>query len=169
MAAEQRSGINLNDLAQRLKRAVAAGATAPLVLAPEVARLASVWSEYRDEAGGVDLSTWLKRVCGKGWTLSWWLGLNESVEVIGEASRRILDYRVARWLIGKLKDPQELERAVSILRFEQKRNHGIPATKKMAERALRAEKLIPPATHQKCNRCRLLEKVIRELGGEVPE
>jgi hypothetical protein len=158
----------LNDLATRLKNAVTTGATAPLIVSEDVARLADQWDDYREEAGGVDCTTWLKKICGVGRDLAWWMMRHSAVEALGEASRRVVDHTVAVW-ITRMRRAPDLEKVMFVLRREQKRNHGIPITKKMAVTVLRAEKLIAPAQHKTCDRCKLLEKVIRDLGGEVPE
>jgi hypothetical protein len=168
VSAEQRAGINLHELATRLKNAVTTGATAPLVVAGDVARLAENWEDYRLEAGKVECTTWLQAICGGGRNLDWWLKRHEAVEKLGEASRRVVDHQVAVW-ITRLKAAPDLQRVMFVLRREQKKNHGIPLTKEMAVRALRAEELIERAKHETCGRCRILERVIRELGGEVPE
>ncbi len=167
MVAAQRPGLNLQELATRMKAAVSNGATAPLIVAQDVVQLAAHWDEYKQEAGGVECTTWLQSICGGGINLSWWSARNEAVERLGESCRRTTDHHVAVWAARKL-DDESIRRAALILRREQKQNHGVPISMMMARRVFRAEGLIGKVKHRHCERCRLLEKTIRELGGEVP-
>jgi len=168
MAAEQRAGINLQELATRLKNAVTTGATAPLVVAGDVARLAENWAAYREEAGGVACTTWIQGVCGGGRNLAWWMSRHEAVEKLGESTRRTTDHHVAVWLANKIPETEH-DRVALIMRREQKQNHGVPISMPMAKRVLRAEGLIDGSQSKKCRRCEQLEQLLEDHDIAVPE
>jgi hypothetical protein len=174
MAAHQKVGLNLQELAVRLKN-IGQHPCAPLIVASDVAYIDTHWADYRGEAGGKTCAQWVREV--SGFQLRWWIARHEAVMRLGEAARRILHHRVAVWVATHISE-DDYAAAIGVLRTEQRANHGIPVPWPVASKALRKAGLYQPPKRPKamCESCKrlrervaLLEQTIRDLGGEVPE
>lgn len=157
---------SLAQRADRLRRAQRASSTGPLLVAEEVVEIDAHWERlYRAEAGGVECTTWCRKALGK--SLDYYLRRAHAVSVLGEAVRRTVDHEVAVWLVSKLSDETREKAKLALIR-ECKKRDGHPLTYSMAQRTLRAMKLIDPQKHRHCKRCEQLERILEEHGIEVP-
>ena len=142
-------------------------ACGPLIVAHEVVDLADRWDAYREQAGGLDATTWLKR--NLNWYLAWFIERQRAVDKLGEAVRRWMHHEVAVYCSRNV-PAEDVREVVKQLRL---------ATKKAGENPLslpQAKPIIyevlgrrPGRQRRTCPRCAVLEALLREHGIEVPE
>lgn len=159
----------LADISSRLRSALAASDTGPLVVAADVMRLANEWDSYKAEAGGASCTAWLRKNVSKGRGLPFFAARDAAVQKLGESVRRQLHHEVAVWVVGSTPEAKWKD-IVTALTFARKRNAGSALTKPMAVRVVRGI-IGGQAKPRKvaCDRCAKLADVLRANGIDVPE
>lgn len=154
--------------ASRWRSALADAATGPLVIASEVMQLAADWESVREEAAGLDCTTWLRKQFGAGNSLAWFEVRARAVEKLGEACRRTIHHSVAVWVANNV--PEGHVQAVKLMLMrEAKANGGNPLTLRMAQPRVREITGRSEPKKKTCARCQELEKLLLENGVAPPE
>jgi hypothetical protein len=158
---------------KRWKKVMLDAATGPLIIAGEVVELANEWENHRDGAGGIDCTTWLRTVFGRGKGLGWFRHRHEAVVQLGEAIRRTIHHDVAIWVMNQV--PQNLQKkVVKMLTLECRDNGNNPITYQIAIPLIREQtgKAIKQRKRT-CKRCTylegLLEKNMIKFSLQIPD
>ena len=157
------SGETLAEISVKLRKAAAAGRTAPLVIAKSVVDLGGDWESYKCEAKGLSFSQWLVKACGRNY--AWWAKRAEAVHSLGKWSARQVDHEVAVYVISSV-EPKNREQVCFLLRSEFKARGDIPITKGAALKKIYAL-LKRRVASKECVECKRLRKVLKEHGIEA--
>jgi hypothetical protein len=156
----------LSTIGARLRSTMNASAAGPALVAQEVVRLGNKWDDYRDEAGGADCTTWLKKHVTGSKGLAWFERLNAAVETVGRGHANRMESEATLWVgqsLAAAHRPTVLERV-----SKQYRKNNSSCVTIWQVRRLAAE-FLSPRKAKVCVRCQQLEDAIVALGGVVPD
>lgn len=124
---------SLKDFSKRVRAALAAGDTGPLVVAADVISVAGDWERHREETGGLSCTSWLRKEFGPGHNLAWFTRRHEAVLSLGESVRRTMHHEVAVWIVDAVPADKHAE-VVMAVTIAAKKQHGVPLTPPQARR-----------------------------------
>lgn len=158
----------LGEKASRWKTAMRDRDTGPLVIAKEVVELAADWESYRQEAGGLDCTTWLRTQAFRpGEGLAWWRTRADAAVALGEASRRYMHHDVATYIYRTVPKDKWDEVKMALMRGAKEQN-GMPMKLTQARRVI-GTIIKRKSVKRACVRCAELEKVLAAHGLKAPE
>lgn len=166
----------LADKAARLRKPFQDAASGPLIVAGDVMAIVENWSEYKEEAGGIEASSWVRQTFGRQVNIRWFQRRREAVRRIGEHARRTWHHDAAVWAAEHLDEGALRSLDGNVLRST-KSNGGVPLVKSAVQRLAgitqpRAKSLQAKNECASCQsleaRCVELESVLRANGIEVP-
>jgi hypothetical protein len=162
-ASESVSSESLTVRGKRLREVMKRSNAGPYEVANEVHAINSSWDQYKDEAGGLTCSGWLKSVFGGARGASYWETRFDAVMILGEAIRRTIDQEVAVWLVNLKLQPGDREKARNALMVACRQNaSGMPLNYSEARRV--CEPLIGYAyPHRICPGCVAMRVEIDKL------
>lgn len=150
------------------RKALLDEATGPNVIAHDVMRLAEQWDEYRDEAGGVDCTTWLRTTLRPGLGVSFWQARVHAIETLGRAAITRIHHQVAVRVVRTVRDAAKREEVKMALLQGARSQHGTPLAPAQAYRVI-AGIIGKRARKTECQRCARLEAALKQRGVAVPD
>lgn len=153
-------------LAARAKEAMNSGACGPLVAARDVMAVVGQWEAYREEAGGIDPSAWLRKFLNK--PLDWFEVRAEAVRVLGEASRRELHHEVAVWVLGQIRagniSPGQIEAVKGALAMAFRARNRSVLSLAQAKPVVHSAVGKPEVRRRSCAECERMKRVLLQHG-----
>jgi hypothetical protein len=156
----------LASLATRAKEAMNAGGCGPLIAARDVMAFVHRWEDYREEAGGIDASPWLRKFLNK--PLDWFEARAEAVRVLGEATRREMHHEVAVWLLGQIRtgnisgEKVDVVKAALATAFRAKNRSVLSLAQ--AKPIVHAAVGKPEGKPRACAECERMKRLLRQHG-----
>lgn len=158
---------SLTERARKWSTAMRDASCGPLVVAPEILRIAEKWQKYQEEAGGLSATAWLKKKLGQN--LAWFARRAEAVEALGKESATYFNHDAAVWAVQSIRDVNSLTTLKETVFFKTRKNGNNPLSA-MVVRAIAVEVCgYKSRDKAACARCERLEKALADAGVEVPE
>lgn len=167
---------SLADRANRLRKPLQDAASGPLVIAGEVMAIIENWADYKDEAGGIEASAWVRQTFGRHVNVPWFARRRAAVQAIGEHARRVWHHEAAVWASEHL-SAEELRAVDAAVLRSTKSNGGVPLVRSTVQRLASKQAKVDrirkaPRTCASCAalkaRCLLLEEALRASGIAPP-
>jgi len=158
---------SLSDLILKCKTALKEGATAPLLLAEEIVKVAEEWDARWKQDMDMSCNAWLRVNLGPGKSLSYWRVRADAVAKLGESIRRTLDHDVAAYVVRSVPEPNWSE-IVEKLQKKRLAQSGNVATIGQAERIVFEVLGRRGKPRRKCPQCALLQAEIDSLRAQAP-
>lgn len=149
------------------RKALHDASAGPLRIARDIVQLGERWESYREEASGLDCTTWLRANLGRGHGLGFFQRVAHAVDVIGEHCRRTYHWRVACYVAQNV-PASKVGLVDKAIRDATVSNGGVPLSPDQGERAVKRVLKHKPQ-RARCARCERLERFISDNGLEVPE
>jgi hypothetical protein len=163
--ANQLSSISLEDLGDKLKKAVISGRNAPLATAQLVIDVGSNWDALKSQTDAATYTAWLKQV--SDYQYVWWASRAEAVTKLGKWSARQLDHGVANYVARNV-PADKLESVCFMLRRACDEHGGIPISKAAAMPKIYNLLGKKPSKSAGCAECARLRKILLEHGISEP-
>lgn len=160
---------NLQSRAARWRSALSNADTGPLVIAAEIVALAENWKAFKEEAGGLSCSGWLKAVFRNGRGLDWFARRHAAVLMLGEAVRRTLHHDVAVYVMQNV-TPEHRDAVKLMLIRECRSQNGQPLSPAQAKaRIAKIQGAVTNVRRHGCARCAQLEEALSAAGLRIPQ
>lgn len=151
---------NLDVSVHRWRKALANAAVGPLLIAPEIVQIANDWEKYKADAGGLTVSSFLRRELGAGHDLAFFKRRANAVDILGKDIQRVATHHeVAVWIVNNFEIDVAKQAMLRLANETRLKHNGNPLSLAQARPfLLKSLNLKTERRPRECARCKFLEE-----------